>query len=128
MEELVTTALDEIALEGHQGALDVTSLLQVGCGCFSPVSCGAGCSMSRLCELLAECLPVAGITALTEPVKRGLWEALLHRPNDVTQLFGEKCEFLGLQPTFSFLQLTMHKAFYAAGWYWCHAFAKCKTR
>ena len=71
--------------------------------------------MSRLCELLAECLPVDGITALTEPVKRGLLEALLHRPNDVTQQFGEKCEFLGLQPMhFPSYSLTCKKqVFYA---------------
>ncbi len=59
--------------------------------------------MSRLCELLTECLPVVGITALTEPVKRGLWGALLHRPNDVTQLFSDMCGSLGHHPTFYLL-------------------------
>ena len=47
--------------------------------------------MGRLWELLAECLPVAGITAVTEPVKRGVWGELLRRPADVARKPADGC-------------------------------------
>lgn len=53
--------------------------------------CCAGCFMGRLWELLAECLPVAGITVVTEPVKRGVWGELLRRPADVARKPADGC-------------------------------------
>ena len=41
--------------------------------------------MGRLWELLAECLPIAGMTVVTEPVKRYVWGELLRRPADVAR-------------------------------------------
>ena len=76
-------APDEIALEGPRGAFLVIRHRRTDTEACFHRRCCAGCFMARLWELLAECLPIAGITAVTEPVKRGVWGELLRRPADV---------------------------------------------
>ncbi len=45
--------------------------------------------MEQLWTQLQECLPVAGLTALTDPVKRCVWGALLQMPEDVARVVAE---------------------------------------
>ena len=93
MEELVNIALDEVALEGPAG-----TNAQMSCeppaterGALpAATGSGAGCGLEQLWTLLQECLPVAGLTVLTEAVKRSVWDALLlHTPDDVARVFAE---------------------------------------
>lgn len=80
--ELVWVAIQEVALEGPDGAIATCHQGSTRHGSQS-VSC-AGCTVPQLWPLLQAKLPVSGIESLSPVIKQLLWAILLQRvPVDV---------------------------------------------
>lgn len=94
VEALVRAALEELALEGP-GSAPAGCLALRRCACLpqsrSNSHYHAGCFHDCLLELVEQRLPIAGITTLSDSLKRRVWIALLRKPGGIVRVPVDQC-------------------------------------